>query len=72
MSVLAIIAALLLEQWRPVGEHQMLRGAFARAVRALEGSLGSRLWAQYSITACKYPVNRGLHGGLVNLKGIPA
>ena len=40
MSVLAIIAALLLEQWRPVGEHRALRDAFARAVRGLEGGLG--------------------------------
>jgi len=39
MSVLAIIAALLLEQWRSVGEHPMLRAAFARAVRGLDGGL---------------------------------
>jgi adenosylcobinamide-phosphate synthase len=40
MSVLAVIVALLLEQWRPVGERKALRDAFARVAGALERGLG--------------------------------
>lgn len=40
MSVLAIIVALLLEQWRPVGERLALRRALARVTGALERNLG--------------------------------
>jgi len=40
MSVLAIIVALLLEQWRPVGDRAALRAALARMVLGLERSLG--------------------------------
>ena len=40
MSVLAIIVALLLEQWRPVGERRALREALARGAAALERGLG--------------------------------
>ncbi|MDX1373955.1 MAG: CobD/CbiB family protein [Burkholderiales bacterium] len=42
MSVLAIIVALLLEQWRPVGERRTLRTALGRMLRGLEQSLGSQ------------------------------
>lgn len=43
MSVLAIIVALLLEQWRPVGERKGLRAALARTANGLERSFnGSR------------------------------
>jgi len=38
MSVLAIIVALLLEQWRPVGERKGLRAALARTANGLERS----------------------------------
>lgn len=40
MSVFAIIVALLLEQWRPVGERGALRAALARWVLGLERGLG--------------------------------
>jgi len=40
MSVLAIILALLLEQWRPIGERQALRSMLARIAGDLERSLG--------------------------------
>lgn len=40
MSVLAIVVALLLEQWRPVGERRALRAALARWVLGLERGLG--------------------------------
>lgn len=41
MSVLAIIVALLLEQWRPVGERKGLRAALARTANSLERSLNT-------------------------------
>jgi len=40
MSVLAIILALLIEQWRPVGERRALRSTLARIAGSLERSLG--------------------------------
>jgi adenosylcobinamide-phosphate synthase len=41
MSVLAIIVALLLEQWRPVGERKGLRATLARTANGLERSLNT-------------------------------
>jgi adenosylcobinamide-phosphate synthase len=38
MSVLAIIAALVIEQWRPLGERKRLQGTLAAAARWLEHS----------------------------------
>lgn len=49
MSVLAIIVALLLEQWRPVGERGALRAALARMALGLERSLGGGGATQGSI-----------------------
>jgi len=40
MSVLAIILALLIEQWRPVGERRALRSMLARMAASLERSFG--------------------------------
>jgi len=49
MSVLAIIVALLLEQWRPVGERKGLRAAFARAANGLERSFDAGSSSQGAI-----------------------
>jgi adenosylcobinamide-phosphate synthase len=49
MSVLAIIVALLLEQWRPVGDRTALRAALARMVVGLERNLGVRGASQGAI-----------------------
>ena len=40
MSVLAIIAALLIEQWRPLGERKSVSGALAAALREAEEEIG--------------------------------
>jgi len=49
MSVLAVIVALLLEQWRPVGERRALRSALERLALGLERSLGGGGAAQGAI-----------------------
>lgn len=71
MSVLAIIVALLLEQWRPVGERKGLRATLARTANALERSLntggssqGAIAWLLAVVPAVVIAI--GLHALLVS------
>ena len=74
MSVLAIIVALLLEQWRPVDERRALHEALARGVAALERSLeggasqGMLTWLLAVVPACVLAV--ALHGLLSAWSGL--
>ena len=74
MHVLAIILALLLEQWRPVGERRALREALTRGVAALERSLGGGTsqgllaWLLAVVPACVLAVV--LHAALSAWSGL--
>ena len=74
MHVLAIILALLLEQWRPVGERRALREALTRGAAALERSLGGGTsqgllaWLLAVVPACVLAVV--LHAALSAWSGL--